>query len=389
MSDWAALLTPRLPGAVAVWGLKGMGAWNRVAPSLQAAKGPCFNHERIPERARLARWNLLARCHGDEVLVIPRCAEPIPWFEIHGHSGPELVRTQEEWLATRGFRMANPESFSAWNETDLLAAETAHALSRTLTRRGVEGVLEHSSLCRKTLTECARHLESGQPEQAAESLANMAAGYGLAKGWTTGWKVALCGPPNAGKSSLLNALVGTHRAIVSELPGTTRDVVRARTVLDGWVVEFMDTAGWRESEDSLESAGIRLGMGVVEKADLILVISEDAPRELIPQDSACFPNAIAVWTKSDLQEPCLTGPAHALQVSSLSGKGVGELSQQIVDNLTGHGSLPQGPAAFSVGLRESLMRAAGELASGNFKEAAGIVRGWLNPVGNPVELTIK
>ena len=72
------------------------------------------------------------------------------------------------------------------------------------------------------------------------------------------WRVVVFGAPNVGKSSLINALAGYERAIVSPTPGTTRDVVTVTTAIDGWPVQLSDTAGFRETQDELESAGIEL-----------------------------------------------------------------------------------------------------------------------------------
>ena len=87
-----------------------------------------------------------------------------------------------------------------------------------------------------------------------------------------GWRVVLAGRPNVGKSRLLNALTGYDRAIVDATPGTTRDVVTARTALDGWPVELADTAGLRPSDDPIEASGVALARARQGEADLVLVV---------------------------------------------------------------------------------------------------------------------
>lgn len=386
MNDWAALLTPPLPGAISVWGVRGPEAWQLMAPSLQALRGSNFTPQTQPRHARLARWNMLPGSRGDEVLVIPRKEQPFPWFEIHGHSGPELLRCQSRWLATHGFRIATPKSFVSWVEADRLAGEVLGSLGETVTRRGAEGVLKQSGLCRFALSQCCEWLDNGRWKPCLESLTEMAKGYLQAKGWTSGWKVALCGPPNAGKSSLLNALVGTGRSIVSSMPGTTRDAVRARTVLDGWVVEFVDTAGWRQSEDPLELAGINLGKGLIGSSDLLLLLSENAKESWGLPALAGVTNAIPVWTKSDLRkcDPAYQGPA--LEVSAQTGQGIEGLAKRIVDKLTDNGNLPKGAAAISAGLAEDLLLAADAVKSGLFDAAGGIIKKWLEPIHQPTEI---
>jgi tRNA modification GTPase len=91
---------------------------------------------------------------------------------------------------------------------------------------------------------------------------------------TTPWRVVIAGPPNVGKSSLLNAIAGYQRAIVSPLPGTTRDVVTITTAINGWPVQFADTAGLRETQDELESAGVALAGAALEQAELVILVSD-------------------------------------------------------------------------------------------------------------------
>ncbi|MDO8704850.1 MAG: tRNA modification GTPase, partial [Sulfuricaulis sp.] len=99
-----------------------------------------------------------------------------------------------------------------------------------------------------------------------------------------GMTVVLAGPPNAGKSSLLNALAQTETAIVSPIPGTTRDVLRERIHLDGMPLHIVDTAGLRESRDEIESEGIRRAREQMERADRVLLVMDDAADENIPPE---------------------------------------------------------------------------------------------------------
>ena len=96
--------------------------------------------------------------------------------------------------------------------------------------------------------------------------------------------MVLAGRTNVGKSSLINALAGFERAIVSHQPGTTRDVVTTVTAIDGWPVQLADTAGLRLSDDELESAGVRLAVETVQSADLIIAV-EDAAAANEPPDT--------------------------------------------------------------------------------------------------------
>ena len=87
------------------------------------------------------------------------------------------------------------------------------------------------------------------------------------------------GAPNVGKSSLINALAGYERAIVSAMPGTTRDVVTVTTAIDGWPVQLSDTAGFRDTQDELESAGIELATLALSRAEVVMYVHDAAEAE--------------------------------------------------------------------------------------------------------------
>ncbi len=136
-----------------------------------------------------------------------------------------------------------------------------------------------------------------------------------------GLSVAIIGPPNSGKSSLLNALAGREAAIVSTQAGTTRDVIEIRLDLGGFLIMLADTAGLRESSDPIESEGIRRARARAEAADLTILLldaSVPVPRETLP---ALDPErSLVVWNKADLAEP----PGEGLGISVLRGEGLGE-----------------------------------------------------------------
>src|SRR5262249_42285045 len=119
---------------------------------------------------------------------------------------------------------------------------------------------------------------------------------------TQPWRVVIAGPPNVGKSSLINAILGYERAIVFDQPGTTRDVVTAATALDGWPVELADTAGLPAGVDPLDRAGIERETAQADEADcLLLVFDASQPwtheHELLIER---WPSAIVVHNKHDL-----------------------------------------------------------------------------------------
>jgi tRNA modification GTPase len=195
-------------------------------------------------------------------------------------------------------------------------------------------------------------------EEAAQILARAEIGLHL----TEPWKVVLAGPPNVGKSSLINSLVGYRRSITMDQPGTTRDVLEARTMLDGWPIRLSDTAGIRDNASSpIEAAGIEAARNELASADLVLWVEDasqprhsdahsphrpvrdlqvrdrDVDRDPLPQlprptRSLRLLNKIdAASIGSDLL--ATNDPAHVIATSALTGEGIDQLRALIVKRL--------------------------------------------------------
>ncbi|WP_446831108.1 tRNA uridine-5-carboxymethylaminomethyl(34) synthesis GTPase MnmE [Candidatus Foliamicus sp.] len=167
-----------------------------------------------------------------------------------------------------------------------------------------------------------------------------------------GLNVVLSGKPNAGKSSLLNALVGESAAIVADEPGTTRDLVRVQATVAGVPVELIDTAGLRDAAQGVEREGVRRAQAASEQADLILHVWDAAAGESEPQLGE---RAVLVRNKVDLSgDPAGRVGPKALNVSAKTGAGLEALREVVVEKA---GGAPEG--AFSARARhvESLARA--------------------------------
>ncbi|MBR2713547.1 MAG: tRNA uridine-5-carboxymethylaminomethyl(34) synthesis GTPase MnmE [Kiritimatiellae bacterium] len=156
--------------------------------------------------------------------------------------------------------------------------------------------------------------------------------------------VVLAGPPNAGKSSLMNALLETNRTIVSDVPGTTRDSIEEWIDLAGWPIRLTDTAGLRETKDEVEGEGVRRAEDLIRRADVVVWLS--SPPSLFPA-----PSSLPVHPKCDL------GRGEGLNVSAKTGEGLEDLKRAIVAKLeekvgrTDSGEAPEGDV---VALREAL-----------------------------------
>ena len=175
---------------------------------------------------------------------------------------------------------------------------------------------------------------------------------------SNGLRVAIVGRPNVGKSALLNALVGEGRAIVADMPGTTRDTVNAFTIWRGLTLEFVDTAGIRRTADNIESMGVERSLKAMEGADLcVLVIDSSAltgnpAEEDIEIVSAVPKPAVLALNKSDLQsapretEKIFSGGfARSVRTSALLGDGVAELKDAIFELAVGGAAVEEGYAA--------------------------------------------
>ncbi|HEX3313792.1 MAG TPA: GTPase, partial [Gemmataceae bacterium] len=144
------------------------------------------------------------------------------------------------------------------------------------------------------------------------------------------WRVVIAGVPNVGKSSLVNALAGFARSIVSPTAGTTRDVVTTRTALDGWPIELCDTAGQRTSTHTVESAGIERARAAAAAADCLVWVLDGSTTFVEPGRAD-----LVVVNKVDLPAAWHVGAA-MLPVSAATGHGLDVLTRAIVDHLVPH-----------------------------------------------------
>lgn len=149
--------------------------------------------------------------------------------------------------------------------------------------------------------------------------------------------VVIGGAPNAGKSSLFNALIGRERAIVTDIAGTTRDAIEAVIEIRGWPVRLVDTAGLRDSTDIVERLGIEISERYVGSADVVILCAEGtAELELLLQRTRTLTSApvVAAQTKADLRPMTATArPTAPLSVSAVTGEGLDSLTQRIASLL--------------------------------------------------------
>lgn len=318
-------LTPAGAGAVAVLRLEGPSSLLDEEPRLFRASNGRPVAEQPVDRVCYGEWGI----QSPESIVI--CRTGLSDTEIHCHGGRAAVSRIMSDLESRGCATGK-SSFANRGGAGLIAEECREAVTHATTVQTADILLQQMEVFPAEIDQLA-DLTPDQQRQSIESLLSWA-NFGLHL--TQPWRVVLCGRPNVGKSSLINALVGYSRSIVFDQPGTTRDVVTVETALDGWPIEFSDTAGLREEAAELETAGIQRARIRLETADLRVVLIDvsqpptDADKELL----TAWGDGVIVAHKSDLEDVWRDeSPPSAIPVSSVTGQGLDLLIDTITRRL--------------------------------------------------------
>jgi tRNA modification GTPase len=327
------VLTPLAPAAVATIALRGPQAWAFTRRFFRPAGAISLPASPPLYRCYFGYWGLSLT---DEVIVGVTAPDTV---EIHCHGGVRLVRCLVEELQAAG-----AVEVPAWQEHPLL-----HLIAQAPTRRIAALLLDqwHGALA-QAIRKVIEHHDW-------DILATLVRYAPLANHLITPWRVAIVGPPNVGKSSLLNALVGFPRAIVSPIAGTTRDAVSCTVAFDGWPVQLIDTAGLHDTSDALEAAGIACARSWIERADLVLWVADAVSGEGLDADVP--PQALLVANKCDLLEPDVVLPAHAWRTSARTGAGLDSLCAAIVNRLLPDPPPAGAPVPFTPNLAEAVQHA--------------------------------
>jgi tRNA modification GTPase len=384
----AALATPPGRSALAVVRLSGQGAFEVAARVIQG-----FRADR-PRVATLAGFH-----HNGEpidrgiytVFPAPHSYTGEDMVELSCHGGQLAPASLLAALHGAGARPASPGEFTRRavlnGKLDLVQAEAvgemidavAPAQARAALRRLEGGLSQRIADLRESLVELQALLSyeidfPGEDDgpvapsriaeavgEAREQIGRLLATAPSADRMRQGALLVLAGRPNAGKSSLFNALLGTDRALVTEIPGTTRDAIEAHTDFLGWPVRLVDTAGLADSRDRLERMGIEVSRRYLSAADLVLLCVESG-RALAADEAALAAErpGLVVRTKRDLAN----GAVEGLAVSSVTGEGIDQVRRAAAERVFGDrialGDLE--PTLGGERHREALTRAGAALA---------------------------
>ena len=288
---------------------------------------------------RLFYGNWLGPDGSREDLVI--CRKTSVAFEIYCHGGTLPTRRILGNLQDQGCRIGSPWEAMRTETRDLISAEARWLLSSqgsqvpaSILARQAMGALSN------TVDQIEQLIWEGTLHEAKRLALQLLDTWSWGMRISRPPRVAFCGRPNVGKSSLINAILGYERSIVVDRPGTTRDLVMERAVIGGWPVELIDTAGLRSStSDPLEAQGIGRAQHILKEVDGIVAVSSfpDCPAVKLP-DEIQTP-VLQVWNKADLCSE-VRPACDVLMTSVLENQGISDLLSQLQAMLIPRGTPP-------------------------------------------------
>ena len=359
------VLTPPGTGAIATIRVAGTSAWAVGTAMFRPATGTLL--PAVPTRQRI--WfGHLGDGIGDEVVLAVKEIDPEPVLEIHCHGGRRVVAWIVEQLQSAGCVSRQMEIETPW---DVLAkARTVRTASILLDQcqgafaRAIQAIIDAIQASDIALAQLRVTRILGFSE--------------IGRHLVEPWKVVVAGAPNAGKSSLMNALAGYTRSVVSPVPGTTRDVVSAALAFDGWPISLSDTAGLRVATDSLEASGVEVARRFLREADLIVWLLDSTEADPVwPTDDVVFATKLLL-VKSKIDLPAAAWVLKTSQkysaISTITGDGIDTLIAQIVKRLVPIVPEPDEAVPYSSQTADALFAAGVCLKNSRADEAIAILR---------------
>ncbi|MEM9587259.1 MAG: GTPase [Planctomycetota bacterium] len=332
---------------VAVWGERSDGL-------IRSHFHPVGLRAVAPDQLRYGQWMHDGvdnpQSAQESVVLVARCTHQ---FEVHCHGGPAAVEQIIASMSREGAVVSDLEAWRAEGGHSLLRREAEARLPACVTTRTAAVVADQ---CRGAMDDwitlavqaVTGHRSTDSISKIRRQAAEMLSAGRVTSRLSEPFRLVIAGPPNVGKSSLTNAIVGYDRSITFDQSGTTRDILRAETVIEGLPIQVSDTAGIRDTDDPIESQGVQRALVEATSADLILWVRQPRPEESPADDwearmQARHPDlaelpAIHVLNKADLLESSHPiGPEDPsspwIPTVATSGQGVDELLSQVAATL--------------------------------------------------------
>lgn len=348
------LLTPPGTGAIGVVRVVGPRAADLVRHVFRASSSDPPQWERSD-----------ALAHGlimdgdevlDDVLVGSVEVDGARAVDICAHGGVRVMERLVILLEREGAELVEREAVPAevWPARNLIEKEASNALGGALTERAVRFAAYQREHLARAVEKIAASFAADPPRGIDELEAILRLSEG-ARLLLEGATVAIIGPPNSGKSTLLNRLAGRQVAVASDRPGTTRDWVSAAVEMCGFPVTLVDTAGDHPGIDALEREAVESGRGVSGAADVRVVLLDgsvelDSLSRRLLDAAKDDPRAVVVLNKRDLApmgDASAGERAGALWISAMDGTGVDELARRVATVLGADPGEPPQPTAFT------------------------------------------
>lgn len=325
-------------GAIATISVQGNEATSLVDGYLRLARGGSLADVPLGQFA-FAYWSS-GSALAEEVVVCRRSEHEL---ELHCHGGEAAPTAIVETLGEAGALVADSASWVAKQVGDPIAQAARTALPHALTAKAAAVLLDqYRGALRDALQRTVELVEKNCVVEAADELGILLRFDTLGQRLTCPWRVVFSGAPNVGKSSLINAMLGYQRAIVTEFPGTTRDVLTASTAFDGWPVELVDTAGLRTGQDAVEQEGVARARQELDSADLVISVLDSTASLDVSRGHFQLLRHLVVHSKCDLLDAEAIQQIDGMATSAVAGTGLAELATRIVQDLV---PVPPGPGA--------------------------------------------
>lgn len=405
-----AIATPNGVGAIAIIRVSGTDAYRQVMA--------CFSKDLTQKASHTVHFGVFKNLSGvfiDEVLVTifeeGKSFTGEESVEIACHASPYIQQQIILALIEAGCRLANPGEFSmrafangkvdlsqAEAIADLIAAQTknAHSIALKQLRGGFsselkelrEKLIHFASLVELELDFAEEDVEFAD-RSALKQLVNevlayiqrLAASFELGNAIKNGVPVAIVGAPNTGKSTLLNQLLGEDRAIVSNIAGTTRDVIEETLNIDGILFRLIDTAGIRENAEEIEAMGIERSREKIVQAKIVLCLADLSVSTSIEEvlnwakeihSTHPYKKVVIVANKQDISSNSIEFSDNMISISAKEGVGIAALKEKLVEIVIGDFSLSNETIVSNIRHYDALIKTATSLQKAKDNLATGI-----------------